>query len=127
MSEYRNQVLRDLRWLLNARCHPRDSSIHRYPHVAASVLNYGMRDMVGMTNADVEPDEVIEAVKTAILRFEPRIVHGSLVVTLAGNEREFKVDSFALEIHGELWALPMNEPLVLRSQWSCFTNRWQVE
>ncbi len=127
MKTYRSHVMRDLRWLLNSRCHPRDSLIHAYPQVASSTLNYGMRDLVGVLGSQVEPEDVIQAVRAAILRFEPRIVPSSLIISLVGGSNSFDLDSFALEIQGDLWALPVNEALTLRSQWSGVTARWQVK
>ncbi len=127
MKTYRNHVLRDLRWLLNSRCQPRASEIHRYRHAASSTLNYGLQDMVGMLDSRIEPEDVIEAVRTAVIRYEPRIVPASVSVSLIGNPQTFDIDAFGLEIHGDLWAQPVNEPLTLRSQWSGVTNRWRLE
>lgn len=127
MKTYRSHVMRDLRWLLNARCHPRHSNVHSFPKVASSTLNYGMQDLVGTLDSQIESEDVILAVKTAILRFEPRIVPASLVVSLVGAGHLFELDCFALEIQGDLWALPINEPLTLRSQWSGVTARWMVD
>lgn len=127
LKTYRNQVMRDLRWLLNSRCHPRNARLHAYRQVASSTLNYGMLDLVGAVDSQVEPEDVIQAVKTAILRYEPRILPTSLVVSVVGGSHAFDVDLFALEIQGDLWALPVNEPLTLRSQWRGVTARWQVE
>lgn len=127
MKTYRSHVMRDLRWLLNSRCHPRNSPIHGYRHAASSTLNYGMQDLVGTLDSQVEPEDVVLAVKTAIIRFEPRITPASVVVSLLGGSHSFDLDSFALEIQGDLWALPVNEPLTLRSQWSGVAGRWQVE
>ena len=127
MKTYRSHVMRDLRWLLNSRCHPRNAPIHAYRHAASSTLNYGMQDMVGTLDSQVEPEDVVLAVKTAIIRFEPRITPASVVVSLLGGSHSFDLDAFSLEIQGDLWALPINEPLTLRSQWSGVAGRWQVE
>lgn len=127
LKTYRNHVLRDLRWLLNSRCHPRSSAIHRYRHAASSTLNYGLQDRVGTLDSQIEPEDVIEAVRTAIIRFEPRIVPASIQISIIGGPHTFDVDSFGLEIHGDLWAQPVNEPLTLRSQWSGVAGRWRLE
>lgn len=127
MKTYRSHVLRDLRWLLNSRCHPRSSPVHAYRHVASSTLNYGLQDMVGTLDSQIEPEDVILAVRTAIIRYEPRIVPASILVSLLGGAQTFDLDSFGLEIQGDLWAQPVNEPLTLRSQWSGVANRWRLE
>lgn len=126
MKAYRGQVMRDLRWLLNSRCHPASSAVHRYPLAAASVINFGMRDMSGALDSQVEVEDVIQAVKSAIARFEPRIVPGSVSVTVVGTPGTFDIDAFALEIHGDLWARPVNEPLTLRSEWNAVSGRWSL-
>ncbi len=126
IKTYRNQVMRDLRWLLNSRCQPRTARLHAYGHAAASTLNYGMQDLVGALDSQIEPEDVIEAVRTAIFRYEPRIIPATLAVSLVGGSHAFDVDFFALEIQGDLWALPVNEPLTLQSQWSGLTARWEV-
>lgn len=127
MKTYRNHVMRDLRWLLNSRCHPRNSLVHAYKQVAASTVNYGLQDMVGVLESQIEPEDMVLAVKTAIIRFEPRIIASSVMVSLVGGIHAFDADAFALEIQGDLWALPVNEPLTLRSLWNGVAGRWQVE
>lgn len=127
MKTYRSHVMRDLRWLLNSRCHPRSSLVHAYKQVASSTLNYGLQDMVGTLESQIEPEDMALAVKTAIIRFEPRIIASSVVVSLVGGIHAFNSDAFALEIQGDLWAMPVNEPLTLRSLWNGVAGRWQVE
>lgn len=127
MKTYRNHVLRDLRWLLNSRCHPRNSIIHNYRQVASSTINYGLQDMVGVVESQIDPEDMALAVKTAIIRFEPRIIASTVTVSLVGGVHAFNADAFALEIQGDLWALPVNEPLTLRSFWNGVAGRWKVE
>ncbi|MCX6874552.1 MAG: type VI secretion system baseplate subunit TssE [Verrucomicrobia bacterium] len=127
MKTYRSQVMRDLRWLLNSRCHPRGSLVHAYQQVASSTVNYGLQDMVGSLESQVEAEDMVLAVKTAIIRFETRIIASSVVVSLVGGIHAFNADFFALEIQGDLWALPVNEPLTLRSLWNGVAGRWLVE
>ena len=127
MKTYRDHVMRDLRWLLNSRCHPRNSPIHTYKRVASSTLNYGLQDMVGALESQIEPEDMVIAVRTAIIRFEPRIIASSVMVSLVGGIHSFNSDAFSLEIQGDLWALPINEPLTLRSQWNGVAGRWNLE
>jgi type VI secretion system protein ImpF len=127
MKTYRSHVMRDLRWLLNSRCHPKSSLVHAYKQVASSTLNYGMQDMVGALESQIEAEDMVQAVKTAIIRFEPRIIARTVVVSLVGGKHSFNADFFALEIQGDLWALPVNEPMTLRSLWNGAAGRWQVE
>jgi type VI secretion system protein ImpF len=124
---YREEVLRDLRWLLNTACHPANSLIHSYPKVAASTLNFGMRDFVGIHASSTDPDEVAEAVRECILRFEPRISPETLSVRVVAEAGQWEQDYFSVEISGDLWALPASEPLKLRTSWNVVGGDWTFE
>lgn len=124
LKDYRLQVIRDIRWLLNTRCQPSFSSVHLYKHVATSTLNYGLRDMVGVIESQVDPEEIAQAVRSAILRYEPRIIPASLSVDFTGLNSEETIDEYALEIHGDLWAWPNNEPMSLRTRWCGSATQW---
>lgn len=127
LKNYREDVLRDLKWLLNTSCHPRNSPVHHYPNVAASTLNFGTRDFVGLSDSSVEPDEIADAVREAILRFEPRISPETLSVEVVTNPYPNHFDKFALEITGDLWALPATEPLSLRTFWDVVGGVWDID
>lgn len=124
---YREDVLRDLLWLLNTACHPRSSPVHSYPRVAASTLNFGMRDFVGIHASSTDPDEVAEAVRECIVRFEPRISPETLSVRVVGGAEHWEQDHFSVEITGDLWALPASEPLKLRTSWNVVGGSWTFE
>jgi len=83
--------------------------------------------MVGALESQIEPEDMVIAVRTAIIRFEPRIIASSVMVSLVGGIHSFNSDAFSLEIQGDLWALPINEPLTLRSQWNGVAGRWHLE
>ncbi len=127
LKNYRDDVLRDLKWLLNTSCHPTRSPVHHYPNVAASTLNFGTRDFVGVSDSSVQPEEIADAVREAIVRFEPRIAPETLSVTLIRDAYRDDFDSFALEITGDLWALPATEPLSLRTSWDVVGGVWNID
>ncbi len=127
MKVYREEVLRDLKWLLNTSCHPTRSPVHRFPKVAASTLNYGTRDFVGVSDSSVTPEEIANAVREAIVRFEPRISPDSLSVGVVRNPYSQDFDTCVLEITGDLWALPATEPLSLRTSWDVVGGAWNIE
>jgi type VI secretion system protein ImpF len=124
---YREEVLRDLRWLLNTACHPAGSAIYAYPRVAASTLNFGMRDFVGVHASSTDPDEVADAVRECILRFEPRISPSTLTVRVVGGGAQRDDDYFSVEIIGDLWAHPASEPLKLMTSWDVVGGAWTFE
>lgn len=127
MKSYRAEVLRDLAWLLNTSCHPRSSLVHRYPQVAASTLNFGMHDFVGIDLASIDPDVVAESIREAIMRFEPRISKDTLRVDVIGDAWSGDSDRITIEITGDLWALPASEPLALVASWNAVGSSWTFE
>lgn len=117
MRQLRRAVLRDLEWLLNSACRPRDDEIHNSPRVAKSVLNYGMPDLTGLASAGVTPMQIERMVLEAIQNYEPRIVASSLGVRLVETGETSGGDTtLALEITGELCPLPMPEALFVRTE-----------
>lgn len=117
----RAAVLRDLAWLLNTR-NGEDGFVDwsAFAHAQASVLNYGMRPLVGKPMSGVERMSVEASIRDAIVRFEPRIAPDSVEVRSvldapggAAGERRHNVLMF--EIKGMLWSIPHPVEFVLRS------------
>lgn len=115
-SRLREIVLRDLGWLFNATGPLGDVDEHRFPHAHHSVLNYGMPSLSGKLVSRIELFDMEQALRQAILDFEPRILPGTLVVT--GRR---PMDDLAhhnvleFEIAGELWSQPYPIELLLRT------------
>jgi type VI secretion system protein ImpF len=119
MRQLRAAVLRDLTWLLNASRKPLSDPIHDLPLASASVLNFGMPDLTGMTASGVTPEQMEAMVLETLTRFEPRIVPGTLaarVVMEDANAPGRGPAVVALEIRGELCPLPMPEALFLKTE-----------
>lgn len=114
LDEYRVAVLRDLRWLLNSPCHLPGEDISEFPHVARSVLNYGTRDLAGVTSDNLDAFELERQFREAIIAFEPRIVPESLQVRMVQSERT-EIGRVGFEIKGHLWALPHPERIFFRT------------
>jgi type VI secretion system protein ImpF len=113
-DEYRAAVLRDLRWIMNSPSHLPDEDISQFPQVARSVLNYGTRDLAGVTSDKIDGYELEQAFRQAIINFEPRIIPDSLQVRMIqAGQSEFAHIGF--EIKGELWALPNPERIFFRT------------
>ena len=115
LDEYRAAVLRDLRWLLNSACHLPWEDIREFPHVARSVLNYGTRDLAGVTTDNLDGLDLERQYREAIINFEPRIVPDSLQVRLVHADRS-EVGRVGFEIKGHLWALPHPERIYFRTE-----------
>ena len=112
----RDIVLRDLGWLFNSTGPLDDADERRFPHARHSVLNFGMPCLSGKLVSRIELFDLEQALRQAILDFEPRILPGSLVVT--GRQLGDELDHHNIlqfEITGELWAQPYPIELLLRT------------
>ena len=114
-DEYRAAVLRDLRWLLNSPSHLPHEDICQFPQVARSVLNYGTRDLAGVTSDNIDAYELEQQFRNAIINFEPRIIPDSLQVRLVHGQQSNDFAHIGFEIKGELWALPNPERIFFRT------------
>jgi type VI secretion system protein ImpF len=115
-SQLRASVLRDLSWLLNTTNLASDIDLTGHPRVAQSTLNYGLAPLSGKALSSLDLAELDQAIKEAILRFEPRILPHSLSVramTPAEPLSHHNVLSFS--IAGELWGQPYPLELLLKT------------
>jgi type VI secretion system protein ImpF len=113
-QRYRAGVLRDLHWLFNASAHlpiegSRPFRIQDYPEAERSVINFGTRQLCGLTAPSMT--ELEQQLANAIQFFEPRIVSRTLSVH-ADQERNL----ITFELNGELWANPLPEQLYVKTQ-----------
>ena len=118
MRSLRHGVLRDLGWLLNTtNLHTAQPAIADYPHVAASVINYGMPDIAGKTAAGYDLRELERSLRQAIWDFEPRIIRSTVVVRArAAADESGSHNVIRFDVEGDLWALPFPERLYLKTE-----------
>ena len=119
MPRYREGVLRDLRWLLNTKCHLPHEIVNDFRWAARSVFNYGMPDPAGRVVGANTTAELEEHLRETILRFEPRILPDTLEVRALTEEELTRSDTpntVGFEINGELWAAPLPEPFRVKTQ-----------
>jgi type VI secretion system protein ImpF len=115
-NQLRQAVLRDLSWLLNA-VQPLGKQAEEAPYAAESVLNYGLPPMSGQLASKIDVPNVEQAIRQAILRFEPRILEHSLTVkAIEGGTMLDSHNVIEFEIRGFLWAQPIPLELLLRTQ-----------
>lgn len=126
-QQFRRAVLRDLAWLLNSTSRMEPEVIAEFPRAAASVLNYGIPDLCGMTASSVDPQRVERTVRAAIERYEPRILPRTLRVKATANPGEMGANAVAFQITGELWAQPMPERLYVKTEIDLETGQCTVE
>jgi type VI secretion system protein ImpF len=124
----RQAVLRDLSWLFNATGFGLAFDDKRFPHAARSVLNYGLPMLSGQFTSSVQRVSMEQALKNAILQFEPRILSRTLEVELVmeGSALESH-NRIGLQIRGMLWAQPVPLEFLMRSKIDLEEGRIEIE
>jgi type VI secretion system protein ImpF len=115
VGRLRESVLRDIAWLLNSGNLPEDDLEANYPHVARSVVNYGLPDLAGLTASGIDVAELEQIVKQALWDFEPRIIRDTLRVR-AHAEGDMSHNALIFEIEGDLWAQPIPLEMLLKTE-----------
>ena len=124
----REAVLRDLSWLFNATGYGLAVDDKRYPHAATSVLNYGLPMLSGQFTSSVQRVSMEQALKNAILLFEPRILPRSLEVELVMEGSALDSHNrIGLQIRGMLWAQPVPLEFLMRSRIDLEEGRIEIQ
>ena len=128
-KRYRESVLRDLTWLLNSKAHASDKDdLESFSEVANSVVNYGMRDLAGLTVGSATRLDIERLVRNAILQFEPRIVRHSLVVKMVDTATPGGAGNvLSLEIKGDIKLLPLPEPIFVKTNVDLETGHCELK
>ncbi len=116
ISRYREGVLRDLKWLLGASRHSDGEDLQFYPSIQTSTLNYGIRSMCGRMSESAGGGALEREIIAAIEAFEPRIDASSLTVEMKENTASHAKNELIIEIRGDLWARPMPEEFMIKTQ-----------
>ncbi|WP_137175150.1 type VI secretion system baseplate subunit TssE [Massilia sp. HP4] len=110
----REGVLRDLAWLLNTTNLASTGALTAMPHLAGSVLNYGLPAISGVALASMDGADFERAIRQAIWDFEPRLIRSSVSVkAMAARDAVSKI---VFEIQADLWAQPYPERLYLKTE-----------
>ncbi|CAN7364694.1 type VI secretion system baseplate subunit TssE [Massilia sp. LjRoot122] len=111
----REGVLRDLAWLFNTTGLLSSLDAPRLPHLANSVLNYGVPDLSGNSIANLNPTRLERAIRQAIWDFEPRLIRSTVSVrALSATSGDH--NKLMFEIEADMWAQPYPERLYLRTE-----------
>jgi type VI secretion system protein ImpF len=116
MRRLRQSVLRDLAWLLNTTHLAAIEEFDGYPAAAHSVLNYGVSEFSGHLVSSVGTGQMEQALRQAILDFEPRILPQSLNIRALKAPAPESHNRLIFEIEGQLWAVPAPSHLLLRTE-----------
>ena len=124
----RAAVLRDLSWLFNATGPLQEADERLHAHARRSVLNYGMPGLSGKLVSHVELFDLEQALRQAILDFEPRILPGTLEVRGSMPEDELSHHNvLSFEISGQLWSQPYPLELLLKTDLDLETGMVKVQ
>jgi type VI secretion system protein ImpF len=126
-GQLRAALLRDLGWLLNTPAPTADEGIGEFPNVAASVVNYGVPDLAGLTTSGVGSTALERDVLKAIQTFEPRLEKRSVTVRMLAEEDGVAPNTLALEIRGQVIANPLPEGLYLKTSVDLETGQIDVK
>lgn len=127
LENIRDSVKRDLSWLMNCRSFYMEekSSLgykmtpldeEKYPHVAASVINYGVADLTGRTASSVGRHQLEKMMRQTLLRFESRIIPESLDLNVVFEDSMQDHNVLMFDIDAMLWAEPAPVHLQIRTQ-----------
>ncbi len=122
-EEFQDTVLRDLEWLFNAASPLglMDAKFRRkYPHVAASVLGYGLRGVLGRVVRD--PAEIESQIETALTTFEPRLEIEDMSLKLTREGQLIEV-----EIRGLLLTQQARRRLYIRTDLETLDSKLNTE
>jgi type VI secretion system protein ImpF len=124
----RQAVLRDLSWLFNATGYGLDFDDKRFPNAARSVINYGLPMLSGQFTSSIQRVSMEQALKNAILQFEPRILPRTLEVELVMEGSALDSHNrIGLQIRGMLWAQPVPLEFLMRSRIDLEEGRIEIE
>ena len=126
-SRLRDMVLRDLAWLFNATAPGEGIDWDTAPHARASVLNYGLPALSGLSTSGLNLAQLQAQVKQAILDHEPRILADTLAVEVVVSNAQLDHHNLVgFRISGQLWAQPVPLELLLRTDIDLETGRVAV-
>ena len=105
--QVRDMVQRDLVYLLNTGNQHDRIDIQRHPEVVTATVNYGVPPWTGGYASEQRWAQVEQAIRIAILRFEPRILPDSLKVSpLVRGDQRAHYNVLVFEISGLLHLEP---------------------
>ena len=126
-NRFRQGVLRDMAWLLNATRMAEPDELPGLEHVEGSVVNYGLPALSGETASTLDVLALEDRIRQAILFFEPRILPHTLEVHAIMSENELNQHNVvSIEIRGSLWAHPIPIEMLLRTDLDLETGEVRI-
>lgn len=132
-EQLRDDVRRELAWLLGATRPTLDTALPADSPVRTSVLNYGLPALPGRVSSPSEQRALELAIRGAILTYEPRILPDTLTVEMLVDQptrRGRRLDDdrvVGVVITGQIWGDPAPLDLIVRTQIDFERRRIELE
>ena len=128
VREFRQAVLRDLRWLFNTPTHTPGEALYEFSEVADSVINFGTRDITGVCLTDIDERSLELELKKSIIRFEPRIKPSSLSLkaTKVKDTYSNSGNKIVLELRGILDIPPVPDEISAKTEIDLETGHFET-
>jgi type VI secretion system protein ImpF len=127
LRRYKESVLRDIECLLNSHSPFNNQELAGFAEVEKSVINYGLRDLCGVTISSTAISDIESSIKQTLLAFEPRIIKNSLAVRAVTNYRPYCDQTISFEIEAQIWAQPSPEYLLVKTEIDVETGRCSLK
>ena len=109
-QKLRRHIEADLAALLNTIHLGSSVELSDTPYVEKSIVNYGFRDLSGISVGEIKTPAIIATIKQSLMDHEPRLVRGSIEVSVAQTEGDNK-QRLAISVSAELMGDPVDIPL----------------
>jgi type VI secretion system protein ImpF len=116
----RECVLRDLGWLFNSLNLDSIQDLEAVPHVASSVLNFGLPSFAGRMASSIDPQESADRLRRAVELFEPRL--SAVRVRPEPSSEEQSDGTLEFTIEAQLWGHPTSQQLELHTKIDTMTG-----
>jgi type VI secretion system protein ImpF len=116
VKRFREGVKRDIEWLLNSKSRFYDLDDIQ-SEVRTSVLNYGIRDFTGLSSENLSLRTLENVIYDSLVIYEPRLISDELVVKAVGSSSALsQINALSFEISGKIWAEPLPQDFILRTE-----------
>lgn len=124
-TQLKSSIMRDIAWLFNTPGPVDRDGIEDFPEAAASVINYGVPDLTGMTGSSVRAGDLERGFLRALQVFEARLSKRGLAVEV--KEDSEGPNSLSLRISGEIIATQMAERMYIKTEIDLETGQINVK
>ena len=124
-TQLRASILRDISWLFNTPAPVKRDGIEDFPEAAASVINYGVPDLTGMTFSSLRPSDLEQGCVKALHLFETRLAKRGLLVEV--RQAEDGTNSISLRISGDVIASQASERMYIKTEIDLETGQVSVK